>query len=184
LKPRRRDFELSNPEQEKSTSKPNDDIFPIANLNRCIKQYWAPTANSSVWASPVHSIPNCLVNVVRKECHLGIVSISRIASRNGQRRFYNLRTFLLRIGLTKAVFVPAIRFSFSEHFVSLPRRQNQNLLETQTENQQNSDHRKRNLARCQPFDSTRCYAVSAIEKAAVAFFAVAANLQRRRRTLA
>jgi hypothetical protein len=53
------------------------------------------------------------LNVVRKECHRGVVSTSRIASRNGQRRFYNLRIFLLRISSFKAVFVPAIRFSFS-----------------------------------------------------------------------
>jgi hypothetical protein len=37
-------------------------------------------------------------------------------------------------------------------------------------------------ARCQSFDFIRYYVVSAIEKAAVAFFAVAMNLQRRRRT--
>jgi hypothetical protein len=125
-----------------------------------------------------------LANVVRKECHLGVVSISRFASRKGQRRFYNLRTFLLRISSQKAVLVPAIRFSFSEHSVSLPRQQNQNLLKARTENQQNSNRGRSNLGRCQSFDAIRCYAVSAIEKAAVAFFAVAANLQRRRRTLA
>jgi hypothetical protein len=116
LEPRRREFELSNPEQEKSTSKPNDDIIPFANLNRCFKQNRAQTANSSVWASPVHSVRNCLVNVVRKECHRGVVSISRFASRNGQRRFYNLRTFLLRIRSIETAIVSAIRFSFFRTF--------------------------------------------------------------------
>jgi hypothetical protein len=89
---------------------------------------------------------------------------------------------LLRISSLTAVFVPAIRFSFSEHSVSLPRKQNQKLLGARTENHPNSNRRKRNLARCRSLDFVRCYAVSAIEKAAVAFFAVAVNLHRRRRT--
>jgi hypothetical protein len=101
-----------------------------------------------------------------------------------QRRFYDLRIFLLRISSTKAAFVPAIRFSFPEHSASLPRQQNQNLLEARTENQQNSNRKNRNLARCQSFGFTQYYVVSAIETAAVAFFAFAINLQRRRRTLA
>jgi hypothetical protein len=41
---------------------------------------------------------------------------------------------------------------------------------------------ERETARCRSFDFARYYAVSAIEKATVAFFAVAVNLQRRRRT--
>ena len=41
---------------------------------------------------------------------------------------------------------------------------------------------EREASRCRSFDFTRYYAVSAVEKATVAFFAVAVNLQRRRRT--
>jgi hypothetical protein len=118
LEPRRRDFELSNPEQENSTSKPNDDIIPFRQFEPLFSANPAPTVSFSIWASPFHSVPYCLVNVIRKECHLGFVSISRIASRNGQRRFYNLRIFLLRIMSTITVLVPAIRFSLSEHSAS------------------------------------------------------------------
>jgi hypothetical protein len=118
----------------------------FVSLNRCFRLNHALTVSVSFWASPLHLVPNCLLNVVRKECHLGVVSISRIASRNGQRRFYNLPIFLLRISASKADIVPAIRFSVSEQFVSLPRQQNQNLLEARTENHPTSNRRKRNRA--------------------------------------
>ena len=71
---------------------------------------------------------------------------------------------------------------FYRLFVSLPRSKNQNLLEARTENPSISQRRANAPPRCRSFNFTRCYVFSRIKRDSVAFFAVAVNLQWRRRT--